>query len=218
MRRATSYLAVTKGIWRRDEFWYEQVAKAQAQAQAGRHQALTPLFVCSRRCGQRRLALPCQVCFHDSNTFQGRPSTLVRQEGCDLTVCSHHFQTFNCSATCIDLRAIFHRICVSRLYRARIRKHLPCSSASTRNVPSSRTSNNYANSVLVLLVRWSSLRRSYPLFQMALKVRRSVAAFTDTKTDSFSHRYRALQLAYRPQSNSYGFWYASTPILLRIFC
>ena len=115
------------------------------------------------------------------NHIQGQPSTLNQQEGCDLTDSCLDLQTAIDSATCIDLRATSHRICANPLYRPRIRKHPPCSSASTRNVPSSRTSNNYANSVLVLLVRWSNSRKNCPLFQMAPRVRLLLLLYPELK-------------------------------------
>lgn len=108
---------------------------------------------------------------------------------------------------CIGQPAISHRTCASRHYPPQTRKHPPCSSASTRNVPSSRTSNNCANSVLVSLVRWSSWKRSCLLFPMALRVYRPDFHMA-TSTNFCSHRNRSLQLAHRPQSNPHGFWYA----------
>jgi hypothetical protein len=101
----------------------------------------------------------------------GPPSTFNPHASCN---CFCHLQTLIISQPCTDLPAISPRICVSRRYRHQTRKHPPCSSASTRNVPSSRTSNNCANSVPALLVRWSNWRRSYPPSRMVLRVRRLV--------------------------------------------
>jgi hypothetical protein len=109
-----------------------------------------------------------------TQAHSGPPSTFNHHPSCDLTDCFYHLQTLINSQPCIDRPAISPRICASRHYRHQTRKHRPCSSASTRNVPSSRTSNNCANSVLVSPVRWSSWRRSFPLSRMALRVRRLV--------------------------------------------
>jgi hypothetical protein len=92
--------------------------------------------------------------------------------------CFYQLQTSITSQSCIDQLAISPHICVSRLYPPQTRKHPPCSSASTRNVPSSRTSNNYVNSVPVLLVRWSSWKRNCLLSPTALKVRRLIVRTT----------------------------------------
>jgi hypothetical protein len=106
-----------------------------------------------------------------TQAHSGPPSTFNPHASCD---CFCHLQTRIIWLPCIDLPAISPRICASRHYRHQTHKHRPCSSASTRNVPSSRTSNNCANSVPVLLVRWSNWKRSYPPSRMVLRVRRLV--------------------------------------------
>jgi hypothetical protein len=106
--------------------------------------------------------------------IQGRQHSIIAHATC----CSCQLQTPIHSQSCIDQPAISHRICASRHYPLQTRKHPPCSSASTRNVPSSRTSNNCANSVPVLLVRWSNSRRSCLLSPTALKVRRPIIYIT----------------------------------------